>query len=478
MAESTTSSMTGTKRKQGRELTPREIVAELDKYIIGQDEAKRAVAVALRNRYRRQQLSGELKEEVIPKNILMIGPTGVGKTEIARRLSRLANAPFLKVEATKYTEVGYVGRDVESIIREITEQAVRMVQRERMDAVRDRARSMAIEQVLSMVSGRRRARPAREPLEALAGFLGGREPTESEEAQEDQPDEREAMRRRLLAGELDDRMVDIEIEESKSPFVQVFSPAGMEEMGMDLQNMLGGLMPKTRKKRHVPVSEALEILTHQNAQKLIDMDQVLSEATARVEDSGIVFIDELDKIAGRERGVGPDVSREGVQRDILPIIEGCTVVTKYGPVRSDHILFIGAGAFHATKPSDLIPELQGRFPLRVELKSLSEGDFARILTEPQSSLVKQYTALLAVEGVTVEFTEDGIAEIAKIAAEVNAQTEDIGARRLHTVMERLLEEVSFHASDIAPTTVRITAAYVQERLSGLARNVDLSRYIL
>jgi ATP-dependent HslUV protease ATP-binding subunit HslU len=478
MAESTTSSMTGTKRKQGRELTPREIVAELDKYIIGQDEAKRAVAVALRNRYRRQQLSGDLKEEVIPKNILMIGPTGVGKTEIARRLSRLANAPFLKVEATKYTEVGYVGRDVESIIREITEQAVRMVQRERMDAVRDRARSMAIEQVLSMVSGRRRARPAREPLEALAGFLGGREPTESEEGQENEPDEREAMRRRLLAGELDDRMVDIEIEESKSPFVQVFSPAGMEEMGMDLQNMLGGLMPKTRKKRHVPVSEALEILTHQNAQKLIDMDQVLSEATARVEDSGIVFIDELDKIAGRERGVGPDVSREGVQRDILPIIEGCTVVTKYGPVRSDHILFIGAGAFHATKPSDLIPELQGRFPLRVELKSLSEGDFARILTEPQSSLVKQYTALLAVEGVTVEFTEDGIAEIAKIAAEVNAQTEDIGARRLHTVMERLLEEVSFHASDIAPTTVRITAAYVQERLSGLARNVDLSRYIL
>jgi len=466
------------KDKRGRELTPRETVAELDKYIIGQDEAKRAVAVALRNRYRRQQLSEDLREEVIPKNILMIGPTGVGKTEIARRLSRLANAPFIKVEATKYTEVGYVGRDVESIVRDITEQAVRMVQQERMEGVRGRARSMATDQVLNLLlSGRKKTRTVREPLEALAGFLTQREP-ENEPGPDTAPDEREAMRKRLLAGELDERTVEIEIEESKFPFLQIFSPAGMEEMGMDLQNVLGGMMPKSRKKRHVTVSEALEILTYQNAQRLIDMDQVVSDAVSRVEESGIVFIDELDKIAGRERGVGPDVSREGVQRDILPIVEGCTVMTKYGPVRSDHVLFIGAGAFHATKPSDLIPELQGRFPLRVELKSLNEADFVRILTEPQNSLVKQYTALLAVEGVTLEFTDDGIAEIAKIGAEVNAQTEDIGARRLHTVMERLLEEVSFHASDISPTTVRINAPYVRDRLSDLARDLDLSRYIL
>ena len=466
--------------KHGRELTPREIVAELDKYIIGQDEAKRAVAVALRNRYRRQQLSGDLREEVIPKNILMIGPTGVGKTEIARRLARLANAPFLKVEATKYTEVGYVGRDVDSMIRDITEQGIRMVQREKMEAVQERARQMATDDILRRLrSSHRRERPPREPLEAVAAFLGqtSTEQVESEEADE-QPEDRADVRRRLLAGELDQLHMEIEVEESKSPFVQILSPAGMEEMGMNLQDILGGMMPKTRKRRTVTVAEAREILTYQHANRLIDMDQAVSEAVRRIEETGIVFIDELDKIAGREKGVGPDVSREGVQRDILPIIEGSTVMTKYGPVRTDHILFIGAGAFSVAKPSDMIPELQGRFPLRVELRSLTEQDFVRILTEPENSLIRQYSALLQVEGVTLEFTEEGVAEIAHIAAEVNAQSEDIGARRLHTIMERLLEEVSFHASEIAPTTVRISQAYVRERVAGVAQDLDLSRYIL
>ena len=467
-----------------QDLTPRQIVQELDKYIVGQDKAKRAVAVALRNRYRRQQLTGDIREEVIPKNILMIGPTGVGKTEIARRLSRLANAPFLKVEATKFTEVGYVGRDVDSMIRDLIEIAVRMVQREKITEVEERAREMALDEILEILQpGRPRARPVPAPLEAMAAFLSQRPIEPEPEAPQAEGDEveriRQRLRARLEAGELDDRMIEIEVEESKSPFVQIFSPAGMEEMGMNLQDMLGGMLPKGRRKRRVSVREAKEILAYQRAQQLIDMDQVVSDAVSRVEESGIIFLDELDKIAGRESaGFGPQVSREGVQRDILPIVEGSTVMTKHGPVRTDHILFIAAGAFHVSKPSDLIPELQGRFPLRVGLDSLNEKDFVRILTEPRNSLIRQYNALLQIEGVELEFTEDGVAEIAKIAGEVNEATEDIGARRLHTIMERLLEDVSFSAAEMPPTKVTVDAAYVRDKLSEITKDTDLTRYIL
>jgi len=465
------------------ELTPRRIVEELDRYIIGQDAAKRAVAVALRNRHRRRQLEDPMREEVIPKNILMIGPTGVGKTEIARRLARLAGAPFIKVEATKFTEVGYVGRDVEAIIRDLADVAVRMVQSDEMREVEERAREEALEQIVEALRPRRPG-PSRiqAPLDAVAAFLGQRlseqEPAPSEEQVEEAEHSRTRLRERVEAGALDGEMVEIEVEESKSPFVQIFSPQGMEEMGMNLQDMLGGMMPKAKKRRRVTVAEAKEILTYQRAQALIDMDQVTAEAIEKAEETGIVFIDELDKIAGRESGHGPEVSREGVQRDILPIVEGSTVMTKYGPVRTDHILFIAAGAFHVSKPSDLIPELQGRLPLRVELTSLGAADFVRILKEPESSLVKQYRALLAIEEVELDFTDDGIAEIARIASEVNQRTEDIGARRLHTVMERLLEQVSFDAPDIAPAQLTVDASYVRERLGGLASDADTSRYIL
>ncbi len=470
------------------ELTPRRIVQELDRYIVGQTAAKRAVAVALRNRHRRRQLSGPIREEVIPKNILMIGPTGVGKTEIARRLARLAGAPFIKVEATKFTEVGYVGRDVDAIIRDLADSAVRMVQSEKMAEVETQARAEAIEHIAEALQPRRaRAPRIQAPLDAVAAFLGQRPVEEQpppDEASEEPPDPaspgapRARLRQRIEAGELDDEMIEIEVEESRSPFVQVFSPQGMEEMGMNLQDMLGGMFPKAKKRRRVTVAEAKEIVTYQRAQALIDMDQVTAEAIARVEESGIVFLDELDKISGRESGHGPDVSREGVQRDILPIVEGSTIMTKYGPVRTDHVLFIAAGAFHVSKPSDLIPELQGRFPLRVELTPLTGDDFVRILTEPENSLVKQYCALLSVEGIEVEFTDDGVREIARIASEVNQRTEDIGARRLHTVMERLLEGVSFDAPDIAPARVTVNEAYVRERLAGLAGDADTSRYIL
>ncbi len=466
------------------ELTPKQIVEELDKYIVGQAAAKRSVAIALRNRYRRQRLSGEIRDEVIPKNILMIGPTGVGKTEIARRLARLAKAPFLKVEATKYTEVGYVGRDVDAMIREITDVAVRMVQHEKMKEVEGRAKEMAVDQIVELLSPRARKTPVpslRSVGDAMAAFLSQRsteEETPETETEEEPSDDLRQLRQRIVAGELDDKTVEITVEESRFPMMQIFSPAGMEEMGMNLQDMLGGMLPKNRKKRRVTVKEAKDLLTYESAQRLIDMDQVTTEATERVEQAGIIFIDEMDKIAGRESAHGPDVSREGVQRDILPIVEGSTVMTKYGPVQTDHILFIAAGAFHVSKPSDLIPELQGRFPLRVELTSLGEEDFVRILKEPRNSLLRQYTALLAEEGVETEFTEDGIAEIAKIAAQVNDQMENIGARRLHTIMERLLEEVSFHASEMRGVKVTVDADYVRGQLAELARNLDLSRYIL
>ena len=462
------------------DLTPRRIVEELDRYIVGQDAAKRAVAVALRNRHRRRQLEGPIREEVIPKNILMIGPTGVGKTEIARRLSRLAGAPFIKVEATKFTEVGYVGRDVDAIIRDLADVAVRMVQSEKMRDVEDRARVEALDQIVESLRPRRSRIPKiQSPLDTVAAFLGqrvGEEEPAPEEPGEEAERSRVDLRERVEAGAMDEEM--IEIEESRSPFVQIFSPAGMEEMGMNLQDMLGGMMPKSKKRRRVTVAEAKEILIYQRAQALVDMDQVTTEAIEKAEETGIVFIDELDKIAGRESGHGPEVSREGVQRDILPIVEGSTVMTKYGPVRTDHILFIAAGAFHISKPSDLIPELQGRLPLRVELTSLGGKDLLRILTEPENSLIKQYRALLAIDGVELDFTEEGIAEIARIAAEVNERTEDIGARRLHTIMERLLERVSFEAPDIAPARITIDAGYVRDRLADLAADADTSRYIL
>jgi len=470
-------------QEEMEELTPRQIVAELDKYIIGQNAAKRAVAIALRNRYRRQRLTGEIRDEVIPKNILMIGPTGVGKTEIARRLARLAKAPFLKIEATKFTEVGYVGRDVDAMVRDITDAAVRMVQQEKMKEVEGRAREMAIERIVELLSSRARRAPMpslRSVGDAMAAFLSQRpvEEEESEAVTEESPEDLQRLRERIVSGELDDKTVEIMVEESKFPTVQIFSPAGMEEMGMNLQDLLGGMLPKTRKKRRVTVKEAKEILACESAQRLVEMDQVTTEAIERVEQTGIIFIDEMDKIAGREGMHGPEVSREGVQRDILPIVEGSTVMTKYGPVQTDHILFIAAGAFNVSKPSDLIPELQGRFPLRVELTSLGEEDFVRILKEPKTSLIRQYTALLAEEGVTLEFTEDGIAEIAKTAAEVNTQMENIGARRLHTIMEKLLEEISFDAPEMREVKVTIDAAYVRSQLAELARNLDLSRYIL
>ncbi|HKA90703.1 MAG TPA: ATP-dependent protease ATPase subunit HslU [Haliangiales bacterium] len=438
-------------------LTPRAIVDELDRYIVGQRAAKRAVAIALRNRWRRQQVAEHLRDEIAPKNIIMMGPTGVGKTEIARRLARLAAAPFLKVEASKFTEVGYVGRDVDSIVRDLTEIAVKLVKDEEQTKVRGRARDSAEERLLDVLLPPTRGRLAEPDPEAAT---------------------REKLRALLRQGKLDDRTVEVEATEDQNPFLQVFSPQGVEEMGLSsMKDLLGNLGRRTRK-RKVKVPEALEILTLEEAQKLIDMDKVVKEAVHRAENSGIVFIDEIDKVAGRESVHGPDVSREGVQRDLLPIVEGSTVTTKYGPVRTDHVLFIAAGAFHVTKPSDLIPELQGRFPIRVELEPLTDADFVRILTEPENALTKQYQALLSTEKVEVAFAEDAIAELARIAADVNSRTQNIGARRLHTVMERLFDELSFAAPDIGPQSVTITAAYVRERLAHVAENEDLSRYIL
>jgi len=489
--------------KNKTELTPKQIVAELDKYIVGQDKAKKAVAIALRNRYRRRQLPDELREEVIPKNILMIGPTGVGKTEIARRLANLANAPFVKVEATKFTEVGYVGRDVDSMVRDLVQRAVAMVEAEKIEEVRPIASQRALDRILDIMEPpARRASQAAVPkqwMDSLQSAMihlfpgtGNPPPIETEEEEEepaptdeyarDQAERkeriRERLRQQLLAGELDDREITIEVEDTSMPHFQVFGQQGLEEMGMDVSGMLGNLFPKRRKRKRVTVAEAKSILADEEARAMIDQDAIVREAIERAEQDGIIFVDEMDKIAGREREGGPQVSREGVQRDILPIIEGTTVMTKYGPVSTQHILFVAAGAFHVSKPSDLIPELQGRLPIRVELDSLTEADFVRILTEPKNALVKQYTALLECEGVEVEFTDDGIREIAKIAAEVNTTMENIGARRLHTIMERLLEDVSFQAPDIESKHVVIDANYVRDKLSDIVKDEDLSRYIL
>ncbi len=461
------------------ELTPKEIVQELDKYIIGQNQAKRSVAIALRNRYRRRLLPSELRDEVVPKNILMIGPTGVGKTEIARRLSKLARAPFIKVEATKFTEVGYVGRDVESMVRDLLETAIRMVKSERMAAVEERAEALASERLVEILC----PSPSKDrPFNPFGALLGMNQPKPQEEGADDERDtlqaERERIRRSLALGELEEHIVEIEVDQNSPQMLEVFSGAGVEEMGINLQDLFGNMMPKKRRKRRLPVREARPILVQEEAQKLIDMDEVTSDAIDRVEQDGIVFLDELDKVAGKEGSGGPDVSREGVQRDILPIVEGSTVITKYGPVKTDHILFVAAGAFHVAKPSDLIPELQGRFPIRVELESLTRDDFRRILTEPKNALVKQYTALLETEGVQLEFATDGIDEIARLAQVVNEETENIGARRLHTMMERLLEELSFEASDRRGERVVIDRTYVRERLADVVTDQDLSRYIL
>lgn len=464
------------------ELTPRQIVAELDKYIVGQDRAKRAVAVAIRNRLRRQKVPGDLQEDIVPKNILMMGPTGVGKTEICRRLAKLVNAPFVKVEASKFTEVGYVGRDVDSIIRDLVEAAVRMVRNEKYEEVRAKAEALAEERLLDILRPLpKRRETQRNPFEVLFGSIS-QEPAEEDDDYEEKlrraRAERRIVKEQLARGELEDEYVEIEVEDQSIPTIEFFDGSSMQEMGLNLQDMLGGLLPKRKKKRRVTVREARKILAQEEASKMVDQDAIVSEAIRRTEKLGIVFLDELDKIAGREKGVGPDVSREGVQRDLLPIVEGTTVVTKYGPVKTDHILFIGAGAFHVTRPSDLIPELQGRFPIRVELDPLTEEDFVRILTEPENSLTKQYKALLATDGVNLEFTEDGIRELARVAYAVNQETENIGARRLHTVMERVLEDVLFQAPEIGEKTVVVDAEYVRSRMEGLIQDKDLSRYIL
>jgi len=450
------------------ELTPREIVVELDKYIVGQNAAKKAVAVALRNRVRRQKLQPELAEEILPKNILMIGPTGVGKTEIARRLARLAGCPFVKVEASKYTEVGYVGRDVESMVRDLVETAIDMVREEKLDEVAERAEQAAEERLLDLLL------PS-SPVPADGGAAGS-----ANEAQRREQTQRtrDKLRAQLREGKLDQRLVEVEVRERSMPSFEIITNQGVEEMDINVKDMLSGMFGQQKKKRKMTVAEAFDYLIQEEENRLIDMDQVTRIAVDRVEQMGILFIDEIDKIAGRESGHGPDVSREGVQRDILPIVEGTTVNTRYGMVRTDHILFIAAGAFHTTKPSDLIPELQGRFPIRVELASLSEADFIRILTEPKNALIKQYTALLDTEGLKLSFTDDAIAAVARFAATVNEHTENIGARRLHTILEKVLEEISFEAPEMKKKTVKLDAAYVQKQLANIVKDQDLSRYIL
>jgi ATP-dependent HslUV protease ATP-binding subunit HslU len=445
-------------------LTPRQIVAELDKYVVGQHRAKRAVAIALRNRGRRQKLPPELAEEVAPKNILMIGPTGVGKTEIARRLARLAQSPFIKVEASKFTEVGYVGRDVESMVRDLVELAIDMVREERLEDVRPKARQNAEERLLDLLLP-----PATHVDVVDPAAAGLRDPAQHT---------RERLREQLRAGRLDHRSVEIDVRDQSFPSFEIISGSSVEEIGINLKEMMPGMFQGRTRKRKLKVPEALEQLAQEEEQKLIDMESVSRTAVQRVEQSGIIFVDEIDKIAGREGGQGPDVSREGVQRDILPIVEGTTVNTKYGMVRTDHILFIAAGAFHVSKPSDLIPELQGRFPIRVELESLGRDDFVRILTEPKNALVKQYVALLDTEGITLTFTDDAIEHIATLAMQVNEKTENIGARRLHTVMEKLLDEISFEGPDLPDKSVTIDNAYVRRMLDDVVGNEDLSRYIL
>ena len=452
-------------------MTPREIVSELDRYIVGQHEAKRAVAIALRNRWRRQNVAPDLRDEIAPKNILMIGPTGVGKTEIARRLARLAQAPFIKVEASRYTEVGYVGRDVESMIRDLAELSVKMVREEARERVAVKARENAEEHLLDLLF----------PPPAKVRRPVGMTPQGDIEVNADgdsQKETREKLRKLLRDGHLNDREVEIEVSASASPMVEVLAPQGLEEMGLNMKELMNQLMPKKTRNRKVKIPEALELLTQEEAARLVDMEAVAQEAIHRAEQSGIVFIDEIDKIAGRDSTRGPDVSREGVQRDLLPIVEGSTVNTKYGAIKTDHILFVASGAFHTSKPSDLIPEFQGRFPIRVELKALVRDDFIRILTEPENALTRQYTALMETEGVNLKFTDDAVGALAEIAAAVNARSENIGARRLHTVLERLLEELSFNAPELRQREITIDAAYVHGRLDPIVKDEDLSRYIL
>ncbi|MBN1226269.1 MAG: ATP-dependent protease ATPase subunit HslU, partial [Deltaproteobacteria bacterium] len=451
----------------------REIVSELDKYIIGQDNAKRSVAVALRNRWRRQQVPKELRDEIAPKNIIMIGPTGVGKTEIARRLAKLANSPFLKIEASKFTEVGYVGRDVESMIRDLTELAVNMAKKEAQEEVRIKAIELAEERLLDILLPKPKREVQKDSDDQREGML---EVVKQESF--DKNSTREKLRRLLRKGKLDSRYVELEINDKPFPFIEILSGAGLEEIDLNVKEIFGQIMPSKTKKRKVKVKDAADILAEQEAQKLIDFDKVVEKAIRRTEQNGIIFLDELDKIVGGDSTSGPDVSREGVQRDLLPIVEGSTVLTKYGMVRSDHILFIASGAFHGSKPSDLLPELQGRFPIRVELDSLTEEDFVLILTEPQNALIVQYIALLNTEGISLQFTDEALVEIAKIAYEANNTMENIGARRLHTVMEALLDEISFDASEMEDKNITIDEDYVKEKLSGILEDTNLSRYIL
>jgi len=468
-------------RGPGDHLTPRETVAELDKYIVGQEEAKKSVAIALRNRWRRQQIPEHLRDEIAPKNIIMIGPTGVGKTEIARRLAKLAQSPFLKIEATKFTEVGYVGRDVESMVRDLTELAVNMVKSEERELVKGKAEEVVEERLLDLLlPPATPKKPDAQENEDYTDILEGRTPEvkKPSDAKPEKETTREKFRTMLREGRLEDRFVDMEVTQKATPVVEVFSSTGMEEMEFNFREMLGNLFPSRSKQRRIKVAEAREMLYQEESQRLIDMDRVVEEARRKVEQHGIIFLDEIDKIVGRDHAKGPDVSREGVQRDLLPIVEGTTVTTKYGMVRSDHILFIASGAFHMSKPSDLIPEMQGRFPIRVELQSLGSAEFERILTEPENALIKQYQALMETEGITLDFTPEAVKELAALATRVNERTENIGARRLHTVMEKLLEDISFHAPELGKKKITVTDGYVRERLADLIEDEDLSRYIL
>lgn len=465
-------------------MTPKQIVIELDKHIVGQQQAKKSVAVALRNRWRSKQLSSNLQDEIIPKNILMIGPTGVGKTEIARRLAKLVNAPFVKVEATKFTEVGYVGRDVESMVRDLVETAIRMVKQEKMIEVTEKAHQFAEERILEFFAPSIKKETPRNPFEILFGGTPSSSDATSNKAVGETVEvqvpilDREYWKKRLNNNELENEFIEIIVEDTANPMMGAFSGAGIEEMGINIQDMLGSFLPKKQKKRNVTVANARKIFIQEEAHKLVDMDEVIAVALDLAENSGIIFLDEIDKIVGRGKSSGPDVSREGVQRDILPIVEGSTVVTKHGPIKTDHILFMAAGAFHMAKPSELIPELQGRFPIRVELTNLSKADFKQILTEPANALIKQYVSLLETEDVRIQFTDDAIDELAEIAFEVNAQTENIGARRLHTILEKLLEDLAFEAPDINEKMVLINKEYVKTKLAHIVVNQDLSHFIL
>lgn len=460
-------------------LTPKKIVEELDKYIIGQTDAKKSVAVALRNRYRRGLLDSSIRDEVIPKNILMIGPTGVGKTEIARRLAKLAGSPFVKVEATKFTEVGYVGRDVESMVRDLVETSIRIKKAEKTEQVKERAEKRANDRIVAaLVPSVNRNKSQRNPLEMLFSAQTQPEAEQDPADSEDIKLKRSQIRVKLEQGELEEEIIEIEIEDHTPSMFEMFSGQGNEQIGLNMQELFGNMMPKKKKKRKLPVREARKVLIQEEANKIIDMDEVNQESVELAEQSGIIFIDEIDKIANSTQGQGPDVSREGVQRDILPIVEGSTVMTKYGPVKTDHILFIAAGAFHIAKPSDLIPELQGRFPIRVELENLTKSQFIQILTEPRNALTKQYVALLATENIRIQFSDSAIEEIARIAADVNSTTDNIGARRLHTIMEKLLEDLSFEAPELTLDSFEITPEYVREKLGEIAQDKDLSQYIL